>query len=316
MRRRPNSRGPTVQVVTGSAAPAVRPRAVGASRPGLVLVAVLVTVVAWASAFLAIRGVRDTFDPGALALGRLVIGSAVLSLALLAQRSWVTPRRPEWGLVAVCGVAWFAVYNVALNAAEQRVDAGTAAMLVNVGPILIALLAGGLLGEGFPRWLLIGTAVALSGAVLIGAATASNTGSDGTGVLLCLLAALTWAVGVMAQKPVLRRLPALQVTQLACTVGAAVCLPFTGQLVTAARGASAGALAALVYLGVVPTALAFATWAYALSRMTAGRLGVTTYLVPPLTILGAWPLLEETPPLLALAGGALALLGVALTRRR
>lgn len=50
--------------------------------------------------------------------------------------------------------------------------------------------------------------------------------------------------------------------------------------------------------------------------MTAGRLGVTTYLVPPLTILAAWPLLGETPPLLALAGGALALLGVALTRRQ
>jgi drug/metabolite transporter (DMT)-like permease len=40
------------------------------------------------------------------------------------------------------------------------VDAGTAAMLVNVGPILIALLAGAVLGEGFPRWLLIGAGVA------------------------------------------------------------------------------------------------------------------------------------------------------------
>ena len=52
----------------------------------------------------------------------------------------------------ICGVLWLGVYNVALNAAERRVDAGTAAMLVNVGPILIAILAGTLLhGEGFPR---------------------------------------------------------------------------------------------------------------------------------------------------------------------
>ena len=285
-------------------------------RSGLVPAAVLVTVAAWASAFVAIRGIRDTYDPGALALGRLLVGSVVLSVALLARPVWVAPTRREWGLVAVCGVAWFAIYNVALNAAEQRVDAGTAAMLVNVGPILIALLAGGLLGEGFPRWLLIGAGVAFCGAVLIGLATAGTTGSDGTGVLLCLLAALAWAVGVMAQKPVLRRLPALQVTQLACSVGAMVCLPFTGQLITDARGGSAATLAGLVYLGAVPTALAFGTWAYALSRMTAGRLGVTTYLVPPLTILAAWPLLGESPPRLALAGGVLALLGVSLTRRR
>jgi drug/metabolite transporter (DMT)-like permease len=50
--------------------------------------------------------------------------------------------------------------------------------------------------------------------------------------------------------------------------------------------------------------------------MDAGRLGVTTYLVSPLTILLAWPVLRETPPGLALIGGLLALGGVALTRRR
>ena len=285
-------------------------------RRGLVLAAVLVTVVAWASAFVAIRGIVETFDPGALALGRLAVASAALSLAVLVRRAWIPPTPTEWRGIIVCGVAWFAVYNVALNAAEQRVDAGTAAMLVNVGPILIALLAGAVLGEGMPRWLLIGAGVAFSGALLIGAATARAEGSDGLGVLLCLLAALSWAIGVMAQKPVLRRLPALQVTQLACVVGTLACLPFTGGLVEDARDASTGAVLALVYLGLVPTALAFGTWAYALSRMTAGRLGVTTYLVPPLTVLLAWPLLGETPPTLALVGGALALVGVSLTRRR
>jgi drug/metabolite transporter (DMT)-like permease len=263
----------------------------------------------------AIRGVGRSFEPGPLALGRLLIGGLALAAVLLARRTWVRPSAREWGLVVGCGVSWFAVYNVALNAAEQRVDAGTAAMLVNVGPILIALLAGVLLGEGFPRWLLIGAGVAFAGAVLIGAATTGRANSDVVGVLLCLLAALTFALGVMAQKPALRRLPALQVTQMACTVGAIACLPFAGQLLHAVRSASGGARAGLIYLGLVPTALAFVTWAYALSRMEAGRLGVTTYLVPPLTIIAAWPTLGETPPPHALVGGLLALAGVALARR-
>jgi drug/metabolite transporter (DMT)-like permease len=60
--------------------------------------------------------------------------------------------------------------------------------------------------------------------------------------------------------------------------------------------APAGATAGVVYLGVVPTAVAFSTWAYALARMDAGRLGVTTYLVAPLTIVMAWVLLGEVPP--------------------
>ena len=72
----------------------------------------------------------------------------------------------------------------------------------------------------------------------------------------------------------------------------------------------------MVYLGVVPTALAFSTWAYALTRMDAGKLGVTTYLVPPLVIVLGWLLLDEVPPALALVGGAVCLAGVALSRRR
>lgn len=288
----------------------------GDDSPRVVGSAVAVTVAAWASAFVAIRGVKDSFAPGGLALGRLLVGSIALGLAVAARRAWVRPTRREAELLALCGVAWFAIYNVALNAAEQRVDAGTAAMLVSLGPVLIALMAGKLLREGYPRWLLVGAGVAFLGAVLIAAATAQAAGSDVVGVLLCLLAALSWAVGVLAQKPVLRRLPALQVTQLACTVGAVVCLPFAGQLLRDLRAAPGGAVGGLVYLGLVPTAVAFGTWAYALSRMPAGRLAVTTYLVPPLTILLAWPVLGETPRPLALLGGAVALLGVVISRRR
>jgi drug/metabolite transporter (DMT)-like permease len=189
-------------------------------------------------------------------------------------------------------------------------------MLVNVGPILIAVLAGWLLGEGFPRWLMIGAAAGLAGALLIGLAIRTAGGADVLGALLALVAAATYAVGVVAQKPVVRRLPALQVTWLACTIGAVACLPFAPGLVKSVVAAPAGATAGVIYLGVVPTAVAFSTWAYALARMDAGRLGVTTYLVPPLTIVMAWVLLDEVPPQLAIIGGAVCLVGVGLSRRR
>ena len=280
------------------------------------LAAVTITVLAWASAFVAIRYVGRAFEPGPLALGRLAVGTVALGLLLLVRRNWVAPTRREWALLLLCGLAWFAAYNVALNAAEQRVDAGTTAMLVNIGPILIALFAGVLLGEGFPRWLVIGAAVAFAGVVLIGAATATGDATDLVGALLCVVAAVTYAIGVLAQKPVLRRLPGLQVTFLACTIGVLACLPYAGGLVRDLASAPAGATAGMVYLGLVPTALAFSTWAYALARMDAGRLGVTTYGVPPITIVMAAILLGEAPPALALAGGVLALAGVALTRRR
>ncbi len=282
----------------------------------LVLAAVVVTVLAWASAFVGIRAVGADLSPGPLALGRLLVGTATLGLlTAAARRPWVAPTRREWGLLAVCGVGWFGVYNVALNAAEQHLDAGTTAMLVNTGPILIAVLAGLWLGEGFPRWLVAGLAVAFAGVLLIGVATRGGD-ADVLGVLLCLVAAVTYAVGVVAQKPVLRRLPPLQVTATACAIGALCCLPWAGALVTELGEAPPGSVAGLVYLGVVPTALAFSTWAYALARTDAGRLGITTYLVPPLVVLMGWLVLDEVPPVLAVLGGAVCLAGVALSRRR
>jgi drug/metabolite transporter (DMT)-like permease len=108
---------------------------------GLALAAGLVTVVLWASAFVGIRSAGRVLSPEALALGRLLVSSAVLGALALVRREQL-PGRGDLGRVALYGLLWLGVYNVVLNEAERRVDAGTAAMLVNVGPILIALLAG------------------------------------------------------------------------------------------------------------------------------------------------------------------------------
>jgi len=276
---------------------------------------VVLAVFAWASAFVVIRSAGDAFSAGALALGRLLVGSLALGLLLLARRRWVAPSRREWLLVVGCGLAWFALYNIALNAAEQRVDAGTTAMLVNIGPLLIAVFAGLWLGEGFPRWLVVGMVVAFLGVLLIGVSTANTAEADVAGVLFAVVAAVTYAAGVVLQKPILRRLPALQVTWLACTIGTVACLPAAATLASELVDASADRTAGLLYLGLVPTALAFSAWAYALARMNAGKLSVTTYLVPPLTVLMAWLLLDEVPTVLALAGGVVCLIGVGLSRR-
>ncbi len=288
----------------------------------LAVAAVVTTVVAWASAFVAIRGVGTSFGAGPLALGRLLIGSTVLGSILLLRGKWVRPNRTQWLQILSVGVFWFAIYNVALNAAERRVDAGTTSMLIQIGPILVALFAGLLLGEGFPRWLVIGAAIAFAGAVVVGVTTAlttsdtTNTDAGFFGIALCLVSAVTYAIGVLSQKPVLRTIPGLQVTWMACAIGTLCTLPFAPALIDDLADASGAAVGGLLYLGLVPTALAFSTWAYALTRMDAGRLGVTTYAVPPITIALAWLLLGEIPHYLAVVGGAICLVGVGISRRR
>ncbi|MFJ1702815.1 DMT family transporter [Kitasatospora sp. NPDC088346] len=279
------------------------------------LAAASTTVVLWASAFVAIRGAGEHFGPGALALGRLLAGSVAL-VVLLAVRGEGVPPRAAWPGIAVSGVLWFGAYMVALNWGEQQVDAGTAAMVVNIGPVLIALISGKVLGEGYPPRLLAGMAVSFAGAVVVGLSMSGGGGSSLLGIALCLLAAVTYAGGVVAQKPALRHASPLQVTTFGCLVGTAACLPFSVQLVDQVGRAPLSATLGVVYLGLFPTALAFTTWAYALARTTAGRMGATTYAVPALVVLMAWAVLGEVPALLTLAGGALCLAGVAVSRRR
>ena len=293
----------------------MRPTRADAPVSAAALVAVGITLVLWASAFVAIRHLGETFSPGALSLGRLAVGTIALGVVLL-PRGWRSPTRAEWVRLVAIGALWFGLYNVALNAGELRVDAGTAAMLIQLSPVLVAVLAAVFLGERATLALGIGLVVAFSGVVLIAGSTSQDADRDWVGVGLCLVSAAAYAVSLVLQKPLVARLPAIQVTWVACAVGTVTCLPFSGDLVAEVQSASAADLGWVVYLGVFPTAIAFSTYAFALSHMSAGNLSVTTYLVPPITVLMSWVVLAEAPPLMAYVGGALCLVGVAITRRR
>ena len=285
------------------------------ARPWLPLAAVATTLVLWASAFVAIRHLGHDFSPGALSLGRLLVGAVCLAVVALG-RGVPRPSRTDLLAIVVIGVLWFGVYNVALNEGEQRVDAGTAAMLIQVSPVLIALLAALFLDERFTLHLGLGLALAFAGVGVIAFSTSPGGNSDVVGVLLCLLSAVVYSISLVLQKRVVGRMPAVHVTWLACTVGAIACLPFTGQLVGEVADAPASSTWWLVYLGVFPTAIAFTTYAFALQHMSASSLGVTTYLVPPITIVMGVVFLGEAPPAMAYLGGALALVGVAVARRK
>jgi drug/metabolite transporter (DMT)-like permease len=275
--------------------------------------AATVTVVLWASAFVSIRSAGAEYGPGALALGRLLSGTVVLGALWLIRREGLPPRA-AWPGIATAGVLWFGAYMVALNWGEQLVDAGTAALVVNIGPILIALLGGWLLKEGISSRLVTGMAVSFAGAAVVGLSMSGEGRASVGGVLLCLVAAITYAAGVVSQKPALRHASALQFTTFACAIGALACLPFSGQLISQAADAPASATLNMVYLGVFPTAIAFTTWGYALARTSAGKMGATTYAVPALVVGMSWLFLGEVPGLVTLAGGLLCLAGVAVSR--
>ncbi|HYK32091.1 MAG TPA: DMT family transporter [Streptosporangiaceae bacterium] len=274
----------------------------------------LVTVVLWGSAFVAIRVADKSLSPGTIALGRLVVSTAILSVVALVRREPLPARRDVLAIAAY-GVLWLGVYSFTLNTAERHVDAGTSAMIINTGPLLIALLAGMFLGEGFPRRLFAGCAIAFGGGLLIGLGAIESGTRSGLGVGLCVVAAVAYASAVIVQKPVLARVSPFLVTWLGCAAATVACLPFAPMLVSQVVTSGTAAIGWVIYLGVAPTALGFATWAFALRRTSAGRTGALNYLIPVVAILLGWALLGEVPPWLAIAGGVVCLVGVYVARR-
>lgn len=284
------------------------------TRTGRTTAAVVLAVVLWASAFVAIRAVGHALSPAPLALLRLAVAAVALTGIAVLKGVRIRLSRRSFLLVAAYAVLWLAGYTVALNAGERHVDAGTAAMLVNLAPLLVAFAAGRVLGEGYSKPLIVGALVSLAGTVII--ALGATAERDVPGVLLCLLAAVLYAAGVLLQKVSLRDVDGLTAIWLGCLVATAVLLPWAPQLVVEIQTAPVGAIAGAVYMGVFPTAIGFTAWAYALRRMDAGRLTTTTYAVPAVSVLLSWLLLGEIPTVYGLIGGAICLLGVAISRRR
>jgi drug/metabolite transporter (DMT)-like permease len=268
----------------------------------------------WASAFVVIRHVAHDVSPGAIGAGRLLIAALVV-LPLVMRAGWVSPTRREWALLALGGVGWFGVYNLTLNAGERHVDAGTAAMIIQIGPVIVALLAVPLFGEVMHRWLVAGMVVGFAGVAVIARGSSTDADASLLGVVLVLVAAAMYAVGVLTQKVLLRRIPPVQVVFVSFLMGAVTCLPFASDLPSIV-GSGGAELWWIVYLGVLPTAVAFTTWAFALTHTDAGALSLTTFLVPGIATLIAWLTIDEVPPSLTFLGGALAIVGVLMTRRK
>jgi len=276
--------------------------------------AVLITVLTWASAFAGIRAGLSAYSPASVALLRYGVAALVLAgYALVTHQP--LPRRQDWPAIAGLGLIGITAYNVALNAGETRVAAGTASLIVASSPIFVALLASRLYRERMtaPSWAGIG--LSLLGVVLMSVDWRHGGVQLSAAALLILAAAVAQAVYTVWQKRLLARYRPIQLTSAAIWAGALGLVWALPDLARETLTAPLPATLAVAYLGVFPGALGYICWAYVLSRLPASRAGVFLYLVPAAALLIAWLWLGERPEPTALLGGALVVAGVIVVNR-
>lgn len=281
----------------------------------------LFAVLVWGASFIATKVALADASPVTVVWLRFAMGVAVLGVAAAVRRqSAVVPARelPTFALLGLIGIAF---HQWLQSNALVTSQASTSGWIVASTPVFMAMLGRLVLGEklSWPR--AAGIALAALGVLLVvskddpATLLAGKFGAPGD--VLILLSAPNWAVFSVLSRGALRKHPATRMMFYVMTIGwlFTSVLLFTGPGLSEIGRITPRGWAALAFLGIACSGLAYMAWYDALQHMPASQVGALLYLEPLVAMTVAAVVLSEQILLSTLVGGAVILLGVWLVNR-
>lgn len=277
-------------------------------RRGLEPLAILLVALCWGLNWPAVRTALNEIPPWTLrAIG---MGSGALFLFALARLTGKRCRlaRGEWLPVLGSGFLSITAFNLLLSFAQLAAPTSRAVIVTFTMPIWTIIFARPVLGERLDRRRWTGLAAGSLGLACLGWPLVQS-GSFGYGLVLALLAGMSWALGTVVIKrfpvaapPITMTLWQLVAGALVAAAGAAL---FEPQLLRAGldpAGWHASTWVGLGYHIVFSQALAFLLWYWLLARMPAGTVALALLLVPAIGVVSSVLLLAERPTLADMLG--------------
>ncbi len=280
-----------------------------------VFIAIAATILLWGSAFVAIRSAAPSLGYGSLVSARLLLGAGVFALLARPLRIGI-PKLKELPLLVAIGATGLVGYLLLLSAGESRVPAGVSAMIFATAPVLVLLLARFTLKERLATRSRCGVVVALAGGATVAAAQGFGDGGSPEGALLVLAAVCCYAPWVILSKRAVQTMRSHDIAAWSTWLAAIMTLPFGTHIPHNIAHAQPGAIAAVLFLGIVVTTVPLVLWTWVLVRVPVAVASSSLLLIGPSAVLISWIVLRETPGLTALLGGAITLGGVTLTQQR
>jgi drug/metabolite transporter (DMT)-like permease len=273
----------------------------------------------WGSSFLWIKVADRGFAPVEVTFGRLALGAAALFPVVAARREALPRSAAVWAQIGLAALFANAIPYLLFAVAERSVDSSTAGIINATTPLWTVTLALAVRHQkSVTARQCAGLIVGFGGTLLIFSPWHSASSVASPGGLECLAASISYAFSYVYMDRFLARRGMSPITLSACQllVAAAllaIALPVSGAGVPQVSAASA---ASLVVLGVLGTGVAYVLNYQIITSQGATVAATVTYLLPVVAIVLGVLVLGETVTVTVLAGIALVLAGVALTRRR
>lgn len=274
-------------------------------------------VLLWSTGFIGAKLGLPYAEPLTFLLLRFACVIALLTLlALLLRRPW--PHRPiQWLHIAVAGTLLHGGYlSGVFLAIYSGMPAGVVALIVGVQPLLTAFLSASMVGERVNARQWAGLALGFGGLALVVSGKFGLSGLSGAGIGFSQLALLGITLGTLYQKRFCAELDLWSGSVIQFVAAALALLPFALAFETMQIRWSGEFAFALGWLIFVLSLGAISLLHLLIRHGAATRVSALFYLTPPTTALLAYFAFGEKLGLAALAGMAIAAVGVAIAVRR
>jgi drug/metabolite transporter (DMT)-like permease len=273
----------------------------------------------WGASFLFIKlAVRD-MSPATLVLSRAVFGAVTLGLIFAVRRQTPLPSGTRARLLPFLAMAILGSLFpwAAIAFGEESISSALASILNATTPLWTAVFAYWVTPTERPSPLnYLGVAIGFLGTGILIAPDLIGQPLRATtiGTLAVAAAAASYAVAALLQRRRLRGVSPLQVGFWQLTLTAPLALAFAAPTIGATH-LSAASVAAMLFLGVGGSGIAYLLYYFMLNTLGATRATTVTFLLPVTAVFWGATLLRESITIPILAGMAVILLGVFLTSR-
>lgn len=285
----------------------------------------LLAVVIWGINFTAVKVAVSAMAPMAFNAVRFTLATVVTFCVLAWQTRASRDARPfrapvrDAGRIILLGLAGHGIYQILFGNGMAHTVPGNASLLMATSPLWVAVLGYLLRIERINRVMALGIFVSFAGIslVILGGGNVSLGAGSLLGDAMILGCAVLWAVYTVGSKPLLGRYSPLELTAWSMLAGTVMLVAVSLPQIRSQDWSAVSPLVwgALIYSAVFSVAIGYVVYSASVQRVGNARTAVYSNLTPIVAILFAWVTLGETLTVLQLAGGAIVLTGLLVTRR-